>query len=172
MGVATDLTGKTFGSWTVIERAANRRGVIYWKCRCTCGSEHEVRGQTLRNETSTGCQKCIWKNKLHPRAHTDGSRRWVDGKPTHIYRVWLGMRSRCNYPKSKAYKNYGGRGIKVCEEWNKDFQAFFDYVSRLEHYGEDGRTIDRIDNDKGYEPGNVRWATRSQQERNKRPRKR
>ena len=78
------------------------------------------------------------------------------------------MIARCNYPNHKAYKNYGGRGIKVCPEWEKNFQAFFDYVSKLEHYGEEGRTIDRIDNDGDYAPGNVRWATRSDQEQNKR----
>ena len=78
------------------------------------------------------------------------------------------MRARCNNPNNKSYKNYGARGITVCDEWNRDFQTYWNYVSKLDHYGEEGYTLDRIDNNKGYEPGNVRWATKSEQERNKR----
>lgn len=168
MSTLIDLTGMKFGEWTVLERAENRGGAVAWKCRCSCGAVQDVIGDSLKRGDSTGCRKCIWKHKDHPRMHKDGSRRWVDGKKTHIYSTWCGMRQRCNNTKNKSYKNYGGRGIKICDEWNRNFQAFFDYVSRLDHYGEEGRTIDRIDNSKGYEPGNVKWSTRSEQERNKR----
>lgn len=78
------------------------------------------------------------------------------------------MRSRCTNPNSTGYKNWGGRGIKVCDEWLNSFDAFYDYVSKLPHFGEKGRQLDRINNDGNYEPNNVRWATRSEQMRNSR----
>ena len=170
MNKLNDLTGQRFGTWTVIERAPIT-GRTYWVCRCDCGTIKNVLATTLKNGTSTGCQKCIWKTKDHPRLHKDGSRRWINGKATHIYSEWRGIKERCNNPKNKSYKNYGGRGIKLCSEWDKDFQSWFDYVSKLEHFGEPGRTLDRINNDDGYKPGNVRWATKIEQEHNKRPRK-
>ena len=84
-----------------------------------------------------------------------------------IYRRWNGMKQRCNNPKATAYKNYGGRGITICDEWQNSFQAFYDYVSKLPHYGEPGYSLDRIDNDGNYEPGNVRWTTMLVQQNNK-----
>jgi hypothetical protein len=81
------------------------------------------------------------------------------------YRIWLGMKRRCNDELCKDYLNYGGRGIKVCPEWMDDFQAFYDHIGprpTLYH------SIDRIENSRGYEPGNVRWATKREQQRNTR----
>lgn len=98
------------------------------------------------------------------------------GKTTHhksnekIYQVWQGMRKRCFYKSHKNYDCYGGRGITVCEEWNNSFQAFYEYVSELPHYGKKGYSLDRIDNDGNYEPGNVRWATQKEQCNNRRKR--
>ena len=82
--------------------------------------------------------------------------------------IWQAMKQRCNNPKSKDYKNYGGRGITVCEEWSNSFESFYSYVSVLPHYGEEGFSLDRINNDGNYEPGNVRWATRKEQNCNRR----
>lgn len=166
---AQDLTGLKFGSWTVIERGPkDSKGKLYWLCKCDCGTIKNVSGYMLRTGKSKGCHACLWERQLHPRAHTDGSRRWINNKETKVYRRWRAMRERCNNPNNKSYKNYGGRGIRVCDEWNHNFQAYFDYVSKLEHFNEDGYTLDRVDNDGNYEPGNVRWATKSEQERNKR----
>lgn len=78
------------------------------------------------------------------------------------------MKSRCYNAHNKSYRNYGGRGIEICEEWKKDFEAFRDYVKVLPHYGEEERTLDRINNDGNYEPGNVRWATKVEQSNNRR----
>jgi len=78
------------------------------------------------------------------------------------------MKSRCYSRLDPGYKNYGGRGIAVCHEWRDDFKAFHDHVTKLEHYGEEGMTLDREKNDEGYYPGNVRWADRHTQATNKR----
>lgn len=166
---AVNLTGMRFGAWTVIEQGPKTSsGSMTWKCICDCGTIKNVTACDLRNGKSLGCHACLWNRQLHPRAHTDGSRRWVNNKETKVYRRWRAMKERCNNPNNKSYKNYGARGITVCEEWNASFQAYFDYVSKLDYFGEEGYTLDRIDNNKGYEPGNVRWATKSEQERNKR----
>jgi hypothetical protein len=87
-----------------------------------------------------------------------------------MFMRWETMKSRCHNPNNPAYKDYGGRGIEVCTEWRDSFDLFFQYVSSLEHFNEPGRSIDRIDNNDGYRPGNVRWATASEQARNKRQR--
>lgn len=88
---------------------------------------------------------------------------------TKIYCRWFDIKRRCNDERCAGYEDYGGRGIKVCDEWKNDFSAFYDYVSKLPHFGEEGRSIDRINNDGNYEPGNVRWATTTEQLRNRRP---
>lgn len=85
-----------------------------------------------------------------------------------IYRTWADIKQRCCNLNNPGYKNYGGRGITMHEPWVHDFQAFYDYVSTLEHYGESDYSLDRIENDGNYEPGNLRWATQSEQNRNKR----
>ena len=78
------------------------------------------------------------------------------------------MKQRCHNPHNKRYNCYGGRGISICKEWEKSFKAYFEYVSKLPHYGEPGYSIDRINNDGNYEPGNVRWATAYEQVHNRR----
>lgn len=85
-----------------------------------------------------------------------------------LYPVWIAMRRRCHYPQSPAYKDYGARGIAVHPEWREDFEAFRAYVAALPKQSPSHSTIDRIDNDRGYEPGNLRWATPADQARNKR----
>lgn len=85
-----------------------------------------------------------------------------------LYRIWGCMKTRCLNPKDEHFPLYGGRGITICDEWKDDFQAFYDYVSLLPHFGEKGYSLDRINNDGNYEPDNVRWATATEQANNKR----
>ena len=87
-----------------------------------------------------------------------------------FYKTWSNMVQRCHNTGATKYKNYGGRGIIVCEEWRNNYQAWYDYVSKLPHFGEEGRTQDRINNDRDYEPNNIRWATRKEQGSNMRRR--
>lgn len=158
-----DLTGQRFGILTVIGRdntyMPNRRGSrIKWIVRCDCGKEKSVFGINLvRSEKfasaatkSCGCRlnstyKIIFKNK-------------------RLYRIWNTMLQRCENPKSDAYQNYGGRGIKVCERWH-DYRLFHQDV--IEGY-QSHLTIDRIDNDGHYQPGNTQWSTRKIQNRHNR----
>lgn len=87
---------------------------------------------------------------------------------TNIYSKWSGIKRRCLNQNERSYKDYGGRGIKICDEWIDNFQAFYDYVSKLEHFGEKGYSLDRIDVNSNYEPNNLRWADRKTQNRNRR----
>lgn len=87
---------------------------------------------------------------------------------TKIYKVWKKIKYRCLNPNSREYKYYGARGITIAEEWKEDFQAFYNYVSQLPHFGEEGYSLDRINNDGNYEPGNLRYATPKEQARNTR----
>lgn len=158
MGKFIDLTGQKFGRLTVIERDTSRTGRAYWICKCSCGTVKSICGKELRNSKTKSCgcyNREVFCHKTHGQRHTK------------IYNVWRNMRDRCFNPKRVGYKNYGGRGITVCEEWRNDFQPFYDYVSKLEHFGEGGYTLDRINVNGNYEPGNVRWATDAQQRRNR-----
>ena len=156
MGKFQDLTGMTFGRLTVIERAENKNGHIAWRCKCSCGNECIVFGVNLKNGNTQSCG-CLMREKFtkHGMCHT------------LIYHIWSSMLDRCENPNSKQHDNYGGRGIKFCDRWH-EFQNFYDDVSVLPHFGEKGYTLDRIENDKDYEPGNVRWADAETQNKNKR----
>lgn len=154
-----DLTGRVFGRLTVEYHSATRpNGHIVWMCRCICGNQHETAANNLTSGhvSSCGCLRREigrTKNLKHGAKHRHPSE----------YAIWMNMRQRCNNPRSRFYADYGGRGITVCERWG-DFAAF------LADMGErpDGKTLDRIDNDRGYEPTNCRWATTVEQARNKR----
>lgn len=148
-----DLTGKRFGRWLALSYAGNRR----WLCRCECGLEKPVDTSSLRQGRSKGCIKC--------HAMT-GTRRTHGEKRTRLYAIWSHMIGRCENPKNPAFDRYGGRGIGICAEWRKSFQAFRDWA-RANGYA-DMLTIDRINNDGNYEPSNCRWATYTQQSRNRR----
>ena len=140
-----DITGQTFGCWTVLEFDCVKKVGAYWRCRCSCGTIRSVSGVALRNgkSASCGCQYNHGLMKKEPR----------------LYRIWKNMRYRCQKPKNDAFSAYGGRGISVCNEWER-FPAFCEWA-RANGYRDD-LTIDRIDVDGNYEPSNCQWITKSE----------
>lgn len=134
---------------------------VLWKCRCDCGKFVNVRSDLLHSGQVKSCG--CFNSEVHSSLlKTHGL------SQTKFYAAWRGMVQRCTVPKFPSYKEYGGRGIRVCDEWMDNVEAFHDYVSQLPHFGEKGYTLDRIDNHGNYEPGNVRWASKSVQSRNSR----
>lgn len=155
-----DLTGQRFGRLTVIKPAGrNTSNKIQWICMCDCGNEVIVTTCHLRSghTTSCGCYRyemSIKANIVH------------NGTGTRLYNIWCDIKKRCNNSRSRYYKHYGGRGIKVCEEWKHDFQTFYDWA--MTNGYKDDLTIDRQNVDGDYEPSNCRWVNREEQQNNKR----
>lgn len=161
-----DITGQRFGRLVVLEREEDYispKGVkkVRWLCVCDCGNKALVVAEDLRRGHTYSCG-CYQKEMTSNASIKHGKRN------TKIYHVWQAMKDRCNNPKNKRFRDWGGRGIAIYDEWQDDFQAFYNYVSKLPHFGEAGYSIDRINNDGNYEPNNIRWATRMEQNRNRR----
>lgn len=157
-----DITGKRFGRLTVIKRVESRvfpsgQKQSQYLCKCDCGNETIVLYRNLisGNTQSCGCY-AIETRTIH------------DKWGSKVYKCWDNMKSRCLNPHATGYKNWGGRGIKIYEPWINSFDTFYAYVSKLPHFGEEGRSLDRINNDGNYEPNNLRWATKTEQTLNRR----
>lgn len=165
------VPGSRFGRLIVLEKSAESPDrYTHWVCRCDCGNRTTVRSSRLTagNTKSCGCfqregaqrlASVIAKKHLTKHGMAESSE----------YHIWCTMKARCGNPKHPQYDDYGGRGIKVHPAWIASFEAFY------EHLGPRPSTrhsVDRINNDGSYEPGNVRWATYSEQARNRRPARR
>lgn len=156
-----DLTGQRFERLVVLRRTDNMGKQTAWLCRCECGTEKAVPYWNLVSGQTRSCG-CLCDEVRRESATLFATTH--GGSYTRLYTIWIGMKQRCNYRKHKHYKRYGGRGIKVCAEWEHDFEAFREW-SLLNGYSEE-LTIDRIDVDGNYEPSNCRWATYETQSNN------
>lgn len=172
MPKAVDMTGFKCGLLTVIRREGTKGRQAMWLCKCSCGKLFVESGGNLRKGTIKSCghlrndrterQKIAYRT-IAKKKHGDSNSR--------LYFVWQDMRRRCDYPNDISYENYGGRGIKVCEEWDSDYSAFKEWAMSS-GYNPDAKrgecTLDRIDPDGDYCPENCRWQSMLKQSNNRR----
>lgn len=168
-----DLIGHTFGRLTVLRKDKNEYGNTVWAVRCICGTERIFRTATLRSgkTKSCGCLRretaaasCRNRNRTRTWGSTHGH--YKNNKRSPTYQSWTSMRDRCTNKNHPAYRNYGGRGIVICERWKGDLG----FKSFLENMGirPDGTSLDRIDVNGNYEPQNCRWLAIDKQNSNRR----
>ena len=152
-----DITGQKFGRLTAIKYLYNSNaGKAVWLCKCDCGNLIEAISGNLCSGMTNSCG--CYKKDRHPVIHGMSNSR--------LHKIWQNMKTRCYNKNNTAYKNYGARGIAVCDNWKNDFQSFYNWS--ISNGYKDTLTLDRIDNNKGYSQNNCRWVTRKQQNRNTR----
>lgn len=162
MPKAKDLTKYKFGRLTPVRRVENVGKVTVWLCICDCGNYKKIRYPDLMSGRTVSCgckhkENLLKRNLKHGMATTNNRSR--------LYRIWAGMKSRCTNKNATHYDRYGGRGITVCKEWLNDFETFRDWA--LANGYKENLSIDRIDNNGNYEPGNCKWVTDKGQGRNR-----
>lgn len=157
---------RRFENLVVLRVDPNKHSRTHWICKCDCGNEVSVSAYAVYDGHIVSCG-CAFDKRRHGLTFDE------NGKINRLYTVWTTMRSRCNNPNTKSYVNYGGRGIKVCEEWNH-YPNFYSWAIS-NGYDKNAPvgvcTLDRIDNDGNYCPENCRWVDSATQAKNKRPRK-
>jgi len=162
--ILIDLSGKTFSRWTVLSafKRVNRR--VHWKCRCECGITKFVDSSSLRKglSQSCGCLSVeIAKSKGLVHGHSGNQ---VDGsKESREYSIWCGIKKRCYNPNAQRWERYGGRGIKMCNDWKMNFESFLRDMGKCP----EGMSIHRINNDGDYEPSNCVWSDNFEQANNR-----
>lgn len=147
--------GQKYGDLEIIAFEKRKQGILYYRCKCVCGKEIIARFSELKSghTSSCGCKR------------NENFTRYSHGKSfTNIYRRWIGIKGRCFNPKNSRYKDYGGRGITVCDEWLDKKQGFVNFYKWAMANGfSEELTIDRINVDGNYEPNNCRWITKKEQ---------
>lgn len=157
MNARIPLEGSRFGRLAVIEKVSVNGKETFYKCICDCGQAKTVRSVSLRNGDTQSCG-CLRQEKMADKQIKHGLYR------SPSYNSWRAMLARCKSTKHRQFKDYGGRGIQVCQDWQRSFESFISAMGERPK----GTSLDRIDTNGNYEPSNCRWSTTAEQNRNKR----
>ncbi len=158
-----DLTNMRFDRLLVVKKSSNKNKKVMWECLCDCGNLKIISGHNLRLGITKSCG-CLQKETVGEQSRIINKKHGFSR--TKLYGIWKGMRQRCYNKRSIKYKDYGGRGISICDEWMKDFINFREWA--IKNGYKENLSIDRKDVNGNYEPSNCRWATAKQQVRNTR----